>query len=182
MIHNDEIYYIPTYMVNPKVKEYTYNLIKYLKSQDKEIILVSHYPIPIEFQELVDYCIYDKRNVLLYEDEYKGHLSQENEVFTIFSQEFFSYNSTIACYYFYSALFLAKFLGKRIVHSIDYDTIVDNTQRWFAVKDTIAKIKNQDMHSWYLKCIPDLIHNQQLYTQRTKPTLDRLIDCLSYKP
>ena len=130
MIHNDEIYYIPTYMVNPKVKEYTYNLIKYLKSQDKEIILISHYPIPIKFQELVDYCIYDKRNVLLYEDEYKGHLSQDNEVFTIFSQEFFSYNSTIACYYFYSALFLAKFLGKRIVHSIDYDNIIDNLDQY----------------------------------------------------
>jgi hypothetical protein len=31
-----------------------------------------------------------------------------------------------------------------------YDTIVDNTQRWMAVKNTIAKIKSQDMHSWYL--------------------------------
>jgi hypothetical protein len=63
-----------------------------------------------------------------------------------------------------------------------YDTIVDNTQRWLAVKNTIAKIKNQDMYSWYLKCIPDLEHNQQLYIQRTKPTLERLIDRLNYRP
>ena len=63
-----------------------------------------------------------------------------------------------------------------------YDTIIDNTQRWFAVKNTVAKIKNQDMHSWYLKCMPDLIHNQELYIQRTKPTLERLIQRLNYKP
>jgi hypothetical protein len=63
-----------------------------------------------------------------------------------------------------------------------YDTIVDNTQRWSAVKGAIAKIKSQNMHSWYLKCRPDLEHNQQLYTQRTKPTLDQLINRLSYRP
>jgi hypothetical protein len=75
--------------------------------------------------------------------------------------------------------------GYRVFDSLidnNYDTVVDNTQRWFAVKEAIAKIKSQDMHSWYLKCMPDLIHNQQLYIQRTKPTLDRLIDCLNYRP
>jgi hypothetical protein len=63
-----------------------------------------------------------------------------------------------------------------------YDTIVDNTQRWLAVKNTIAKIKSQDLHSWYLKCIPDLEHNQQLFIQKSKPSLAQLIDRLSYKP
>jgi len=63
-----------------------------------------------------------------------------------------------------------------------YDTVQDNTQRWLAVKNAIAKIKNQDMHTWYLKCIPDLEHNQQLYIQRSKPTLERLINRLSYRP
>ena len=63
-----------------------------------------------------------------------------------------------------------------------YDTVVDNTQRWLSVKEAIAKIKSQDMHSWYLKCMPDLIHNQQLYIQRTKPTLERLIERLNYRP
>jgi hypothetical protein len=75
--------------------------------------------------------------------------------------------------------------GYRVFDSLidnSYDTIVDNTQRWLAVKNTIAKIKSQDMHSWYLKCMPDLEHNQQLYIQRTKPTLERLIERLSYRP
>ena len=69
-------------------------------------------------------------------------------------------------------------------HCIDnsYDAISDNTQRWLALKNTIANIKNQDMHSWYLKCMPDLEHNQQLYIQRIKPTLAQLIDRLNYRP
>ena len=61
-----------------------------------------------------------------------------------------------------------------------YDGIVDNTQRWLAVKQTLQQIKQQDMHQWYLKCVPDLVHNQQLFMQRSRPSLDRLIERLSY--
>jgi hypothetical protein len=63
-----------------------------------------------------------------------------------------------------------------------YDTIVDNTQRWFAVKQTLQQIKQQDLHQWYLKCMPDLLHNQQLFMQRSRPSLARLIERLSYTP
>ncbi|WP_353479860.1 hypothetical protein [Haliscomenobacter sp.] len=61
-----------------------------------------------------------------------------------------------------------------------YDSIVDNTQRWFAVKQTLQQIKQQDLHQWYLKCMPDLVHNQQLFIQRSRPSLDRLITRLNY--
>ena len=63
-----------------------------------------------------------------------------------------------------------------------YDTIVDNTQRCLAIKETLQQIKQQDLHQWYLKCMPDLIHNQQLFIQRSRPSLDRLIIRLNYKP
>jgi hypothetical protein len=63
-----------------------------------------------------------------------------------------------------------------------YDTIVDNTQRWFAVKQALQQIKQQDLHQWYLKCLPDLIHNQQLFIQRSRPSLAGLIERLSYTP
>jgi hypothetical protein len=61
-----------------------------------------------------------------------------------------------------------------------YDTIVDNTQRCLAIKETLQQIKQQDLHQWYLKCMPDLIHNQQLFIQRTRPSLARLIERLNY--
>jgi len=69
-------------------------------------------------------------------------------------------------------------------HAIDnsYDLIEDNTQRWFAVKNAVAKIKNQDLHSWYLKCIPDLEHNQQLFLKSSRPSIERLVNRLNYRP
>jgi hypothetical protein len=60
-----------------------------------------------------------------------------------------------------------------------YDSIVDNTQRCLAVKETLQQIKQQDLHQWYLKCLPDLVHNQQLFIQHSRPSLARLIDRLS---
>ena len=61
-----------------------------------------------------------------------------------------------------------------------YDTIVDNTQRWLAVKQTLQQIKQQDLYQWFLKCLPDLIHNQHLFIQRSRPSLARLIARLNY--
>jgi hypothetical protein len=61
-----------------------------------------------------------------------------------------------------------------------YDTIVDNTRRWFAAKKTLRQIKQQDLHQWYLKCLPDLVHNQQLFIQHSRPSLERLIERISY--
>jgi hypothetical protein len=61
-----------------------------------------------------------------------------------------------------------------------YDTIVDNTQRCLAIKETLQQIKQQDLHQWHLKCMPDLIHNQQLFIQRSRPSLAGLIKRLSY--
>jgi len=50
-------------------------------------------------------------------------------------------------------------------HAIDnsYDMIQNNTQRWLFVKKSISKIKQQNMHEWFLKCLPDIQHNQELF-------------------
>lgn len=127
---DDEIYCVPTYMVNQKIKDYTRKLIKFLKERNKQVLLISHYPIAIEFQEMVDYCIYDNRNYLLYENKYKGWICYKNNLFYIESQEFVSNNSTLACYYFYSALFFSKFINKKIVHFIDYDSNALNLDQY----------------------------------------------------
>jgi len=62
-------------------------------------------------------------------------------------------------------------------HAIDntYDTIEDNTARYLAVKDAISKIKQQDMHQWYLGCLDDLHHNQWQFATKANGTLDRLV-------
>jgi hypothetical protein len=65
-------------------------------------------------------------------------------------------------------------------HVIDnsYDQISDNGQRWEAIKHTINKIKKENLHQWYLKCLPDLIHNQKLFKQQV-PSLSKFIKFLT---
>jgi hypothetical protein len=65
-------------------------------------------------------------------------------------------------------------------HAIDnsYDTIQDNELRWRAVKNTINKIYLENHHDWYLKCLPDVQHNQQVFSQ-SLPSLKKLINFLT---
>jgi len=59
-----------------------------------------------------------------------------------------------------------------------YDAIQDNELRWQAVKNTIAKISQENHHEWYTRCLPDLLHNQQVFS-RQLPTLTGLVEFLT---
>lgn len=59
-----------------------------------------------------------------------------------------------------------------------YDDVQDNEQRWHAVKNTIRKLSQENHHEWYLKCLPDLVHNQQVFSQQL-PTLTALAKFLT---
>jgi hypothetical protein len=62
----------------------------------------------------------------------------------------------------------------------NYDTIKDNNLRWAALKNTIATIKKQpDLYQWYLQCLPDIKHNQQVFVQRQTPALQQLVKRLT---
>jgi len=63
-----------------------------------------------------------------------------------------------------------------------YDNIENNTQRWHSVQRTIQSIKQQDLYQWYLKCLPDLLHNQQIFMQEQTPELRKLIEFLTADP
>jgi len=56
-----------------------------------------------------------------------------------------------------------------------YDEITNNTQRWLAVKNTIAKLKQLDLHQWYLACYPDIKHNQEHFLNGNGEILHRLV-------
>jgi hypothetical protein len=67
-------------------------------------------------------------------------------------------------------------------HVIDnsYDSIQDNNLRWQALQQTITGIKQQsNYHKWYLQCLPDLVHNQQVYMQQQTPSLKKLVELLT---
>ena len=44
-----------------------------------------------------------------------------------------------------------------------YDEIEDNTQRFVKVVEAVQKIKQQDMHNWYMSLWDDMQYNRQLY-------------------
>jgi len=80
------------------------------------------------------------------------------------------------------SLHILRESGYRVFdHAIDnrYDTIVDNTERYLAVRNTILKIRQQDMHQWYLQCLDDAQYNQWQFTTKDKGTLDRLVKKLT---
>ena len=73
---------------------------------------------------------------------------------------------------------------KTFDHAIDnsYDEIVDNTQRWFAIRKSILEIQSQDMHEWFLRCLPDIKHNQQIFNDVEKASLNNITQRLSCNP
>ena len=61
---------ISTYPIQQSVIDSTKECIESFKQTGRKIILTSHVPIPEELQELVDYCVYDKNNLLTKHDFY----------------------------------------------------------------------------------------------------------------
>jgi len=61
-------------------------------------------------------------------------------------------------------------------HAIDnsYDDIKDNTRRWMAIRDCIMQIQSQDMHEWFTRCLPDVIHNQQVFSDAYGVSLNNI--------
>ena len=59
-----------------------------------------------------------------------------------------------------------------------YDDIVNNTDRWLAIRRVIQDIQRQDMHEWFKKCLPDIHYNQQLFQNPSYQSLHHLIEVL----
>ena len=62
-------------------------------------------------------------------------------------------------------------------HAMDnsYDDILDNTQRWRAIKRTIQAIKQQDVQSWFESCLDDVRWNQHYFMHGHAELLDQLV-------
>ena len=80
------------------------------------------------------------------------------------------------------SLSVLRKLGYRTFdHAIDnsYDTIQNNTQRWQKTLQTIQQIQQQDMHSWFQRCVDDIKHNQQLFLASKYTRLNSLLERLN---
>jgi len=107
--------------------EYRKNLLKRcLESIKTEIILSSHYPIDTETQLLTDWSIYEKKNELLFKEDYHKYgifyeywKKDENGIIQTKS---FDFDHSYTVYKLMQiGLRFAKSVGKKYIHLINYD-------------------------------------------------------------
>lgn len=70
-----------------------------------------------------------------------------------------------------------RHMGYRVFdHVIDhgYDNIIDNTQRWFRLRESIKQIQQADSKDWIKQCWNDIIHNQEVFATRNRKLVDEL--------
>ena len=75
-----KIFIIDGYPKTKKQEQVLHDCIESIKPIGWDILLVSHYPVPSQIQEKVEYCIYDKNNLFV-PPNISPHVFFENEVF-----------------------------------------------------------------------------------------------------
>lgn len=134
-----EIFLISSHPENEIQKRYLRNLVTKLKSEGKKIMVASHVPIQGDIYDMVDYHFFNRKNDLLTDGKYKGFLSMNYSSFSAESKNFFSYNSTLACYQIiFPAMLICKSEGFDVIHSIEYDTIIDDFSEFDENKITVT--------------------------------------------
>jgi hypothetical protein len=137
----EEAIVVSTYPILNSIVKTTKECIESLKQTGRKIILTSHSPIPKELQEMVDYCIYDKNNLLtkhtFYQytwfdfDSWRVDLmltGEDNDV----------YHGPSVYTNYYNAALLAKDLGIKKLYFLNYDYHLKNT----SYIDNISSILN----------------------------------------
>ena len=148
----EEAFVISTYPILNSVTETTIECIKALKQTGRKIIVTSHLPIPKELQELVDYCVYDKNNLLTKHTFYnytwfdfgtwKVDLWLTGENNNV-------YHGPAVYTNYYNGAALAEKLGIKKVYFLNYDyvlkdsTFIDNVSLILNQKKAYAGIKEE---------------------------------------
>ena len=76
-----------------------------------------------------------------------------------------------------NSLAVLRRLGYRTFdNAIDtsYDTERNNTQRFIKTIDSVKKLLDQDLHTWYLSCLDDIKYNQDLFVGSKYNRLEEL--------
>ncbi len=150
IIHNDEfvddIFVVDTWPDTEGKENDLIECIKKLKHFGTiPILLVSHYPIKPEIQNMVDYYLFDKDNPLLHSGEYGTYgvssgLWAQNATHKLSTQNLFQHDYAIWTM-MQKAFKFCDMLGKKRIHFMEYDNIVDVFQYKQAF---LEKSKNYD--------------------------------------
>ena len=127
----DEAVVITTYPAIQAIVDTTIECIKSIKQTGKKIILTSHLPIPEELQKLVDYCIYDKNNILtnhtFYGYTWFDYGSWKVDLLLAGENNDIYHGPAVYTNY-YNAATLAERLGIKKIYFLNYDYYLKNTE------------------------------------------------------
>ena len=129
----DDIFVVDTWPNTPEKEADLIECIKRLREfKGIPILLVSHYAIKPEIQKLVDYYLFDKENPLLLHDEFpeysvgsgrwtvSANYRVDNEM--EYHHDYAIWRSMTLAFNF------ANILGKKTIHFMEYDNLIDTFQ------------------------------------------------------
>ena len=127
----DEAIVISTYPLLNSIVQTTKECIESLKQTGRKIILTSHLPIPNELQEMVDYCIYDKNNILtkhtFYENTWFDYGGWRVDLMLAGENNDIYHGPSVYTNY-YNGASLSKSLGIKKIYFLNYDYHLKNSQ------------------------------------------------------
>ena len=139
---------------NPR-KEILRNFIKSINREIFDIMVVSHSNIPVDVIDNIEYFIYDSKNPLLTDIEYKYNMFYSSEDFKIVSTENRPFNHFLAALKLVTlGLSTARNEGYTKVHCIEYDTELESDVEFL---ENSKILENKSLVYYQTDHIPDLI-------------------------
>ena len=118
---------ISTYPKDKNVIDITAEAINAVKVQGYDVILSSHYPVPIELQSIVNHVIYDANNILTHHDFYSQSYRETDSfkmVMNIATEDNNIYHGPAVYTNYYNGINYAKSLNYDNVICFNFDMII----------------------------------------------------------
>lgn len=186
---SEEAFVISTYPVLSSIIETTKECILALKETGRKIILTSHVPVPTELQELVDYCVYDKNNILTkhsFYDTYRAYFDNYDVHINLRGNDNDVYHGPTVYTNYYNAASLAQHIGIKKLFYVNYDYILNDVSYIDSISEILNKkpaycLKNvasegNQLMTWFLAIKPEFLTNNLPFIENSKQ-----YDDLQYK-
>lgn len=141
---------ISTYPNSKHIIDLTTKAIAEVKKYGYDVILSSHYPIPSELQELVNYAVYDNNNLLVYHDYYSTawQTTDSLEMFmNIKTENNHLYHGPAVYTNYYNGISMAKMLGYENAICFNYDMIITDENVINFMKNELKS--NKSVYNFY---------------------------------
>ena len=140
---NDDVFIIDCWLDTTEKEKKLKNLLSVLRVYGSPIILSTHLPVNCEIQKLVDYYIYDNNNDVLLQKDFEefGINSDrwtETEDYRLTNKMEFHHDYAIWLT-MKNAFSLAKEIGKKYIHFLEFDNLPDEVQYRQAFMEYVKK-------------------------------------------